>query len=56
MGTQREQNRRHRGRQALLADPPEGGVRSAAVGFLRHRLIQKCSVVLVGAAPVAPGQ
>ena len=30
-------------RQALLADPPEGGVRSA-VGFLRHRLIQKCPV------------
>ncbi|SBU93680.1 hypothetical protein YW5DRAFT_04467 [Streptomyces sp. Ncost-T6T-1] len=35
-------------RQALLADPPEGGVRSA-VGFLRHRLIQKCPV-----APVTP--
>ncbi len=30
-------------RQALLADPPEDGVRSA-VGFLRHRLIQKCPV------------
>lgn len=33
-------------RQALLADPPEGGVRSA-VGFLRHRLIQKCPVIPV---------
>ncbi len=44
-------------RQALLADPPEGGVRSA-VGFLRHRLIQKCPVVpvtpVVAVARVAP--
>ncbi len=35
-------------RQALLSDPPENGVRSA-VGFLRHRLIQKCPVT-----PAAP--
>ncbi|MCX4676959.1 hypothetical protein OG413_16890 [Streptomyces sp. NBC_01433] len=28
-------------RQALLAERPEGGVRSA-VGFLRYRLAQKC--------------
>ncbi len=28
-------------RQALLAEPPEGGVRSA-FGFLRHRLARKC--------------
>ncbi|MEU2906927.1 hypothetical protein ABZ771_29215 [Streptomyces globisporus] len=38
-------------RQALLADPPEGGVRSA-VGFLRHRLIQKCPVTPVLRLPV----
>lgn len=40
-------------RQALLADPPEGGVRSA-VGFLRHRLIQKCPVIPVNPLPVPP--
>ncbi len=40
-------------RQALLADPPEGGVRSA-VGFLRHRLIRKCPVTPVLPLPVAP--
>ncbi len=40
-------------RQALLADPPEGGVRSA-VGFLRHRLIQKCPVTSVTPLPAAP--
>ncbi|CAM5590669.1 hypothetical protein SBADM41S_11751 [Streptomyces badius] len=40
-------------RQALLADPPEGGVRSA-VGFLRHRLIQKCPVGPVLASSVPP--
>ncbi|GGW11906.1 hypothetical protein GCM10010264_47410 [Streptomyces globisporus] len=40
-------------RQALLADPPEGGVRSA-VGFLRHRLIQKCPVTPVLRLPVPP--
>ncbi|GGP60786.1 hypothetical protein GCM10010231_34450 [Streptomyces sindenensis] len=39
-------------RQALLADPPEGGVRSA-VGFLRHRLIQKCPVTPLP-APTQP--
>ncbi len=39
-------------RQALLADPPEGGVRSA-VGFLRHRLIQKCPVTPLP-APTPP--
>lgn len=38
-------------RQALLSDPPENGVRSA-VGFLRHRLIQKCPVT--AAAPATP--
>lgn len=40
-------------RQALLADPPEGGVHSA-VGFLRHRLIQKCPVIPVLPLPVPP--
>ncbi|SCF62570.1 hypothetical protein GA0115280_104018 [Streptomyces sp. Cmuel-A718b] len=40
-------------RQALLADPPEGGVRSA-VGFLRHRLIQKCPVTPLPAPPPPP--
>ncbi len=40
-------------RQALLADPPEGGVRSA-VGFLRHRLIQKCPVAPVVPLPAPP--
>ncbi len=40
-------------RQALLADPPEGGVRSA-VGFLRHRLIQKCPVTPVVPLPAPP--
>ncbi|RPK83192.1 MULTISPECIES: hypothetical protein [Streptomyces] len=40
-------------RQALLADPPENGVRSAA-GFLRHRLIQKCPVTPLPAPPPAP--
>ncbi|CAM5592293.1 hypothetical protein GCM10010253_19090 [Streptomyces badius] len=40
-------------RQALLADPPEGGVRSA-VGFLRHRLIQKCPVGPVIQLPSPP--
>lgn len=40
-------------RQALLADPPETGVRSA-VGFLRHRLIQKCPVTPQPAPPPPP--
>lgn len=40
-------------RQALLADPPENGVRSA-VGFLRHRLIQKCPVTPLPAPPPPP--
>lgn len=40
-------------RQALLADPPENGVRSA-VGFLRHRLIRKCPVTPLPAPPPAP--
>lgn len=40
-------------RQALLADPPENGVRSA-VGFLRHRLIQKCPVPPLPAPPPPP--
>ncbi len=40
-------------RQALLADPPEGGVRSA-VGFLRHRLIRKCPVAPLPAPPPPP--
>lgn len=40
-------------RQALLADPPEAGVRSA-VGFLRHRLIQKCPVTPLPAPPPPP--
>ncbi|WP_069753835.1 hypothetical protein [Streptomyces sp. EN16] len=40
-------------RQALLADPPETGVRSA-VGFLRHRLIQKCPVTTLSAPPPPP--
>lgn len=40
-------------RQALLADPPEAGVRSA-VGFLRHRLIQKCPVTPLAAPPPPP--
>lgn len=40
-------------RQALLADPPETGVRSA-VGFLRHRLIQKCPVTPLPAPPPPP--
>lgn len=40
-------------RQALLADPPETGVRSA-VGFLRHRLIQKCPVTPRQAPPPPP--
>lgn len=40
-------------RQALLADPPETGVRSA-VGFLRHRLIQKCPVTPLSAPPPPP--
>lgn len=40
-------------RQALLADPPETGVRSA-VGFLRHRLIQKCPVTPLSASPPPP--
>ncbi len=40
-------------RQALLADPPEDGVRSA-VGFLRHRLIQKCPVTSAIPLPAAP--
>lgn len=40
-------------RQALLADPPEGGVRSA-VGFLRHRLIQKCPVAPAVPLPAPP--
>lgn len=40
-------------RQALLADPPETGVRSA-VGFLRHRLVQKCPVTPLPAPPPPP--
>lgn len=40
-------------RHALLAEPPEGGVRSA-VGFLRHRLIQKCPVPPAPAEPPPP--
>lgn len=40
-------------RHALLAARPEEGVRSA-VGFLRHRLIHKCPVPPLPAAPPPP--
>lgn len=40
-------------RHALLAARPEGGVHSA-VGFLRHRLIEKCPVAPLPAPPPPP--
>lgn len=40
-------------RHALLAARPEGGVHSA-VGFLRHRLIEKCPVTPLPAPPPPP--
>ncbi|MFD8728060.1 hypothetical protein [Streptomyces sp. NPDC059611] len=40
-------------RHALLAEPPEGGVRSA-FGFLGHRLTHKCPVPPAPAAPPEP--
>ncbi|MYX13942.1 hypothetical protein GTY67_11020 [Streptomyces sp. SID8374] len=40
-------------RHALLAEPPEAGVRSA-FGFLRHRLTHKCPVPPAPAAPPEP--